>query len=558
MRTPMVLLKYLAKALANVLPGGPLAVDFVVDVLPEACKDAWELWSKDRSADERKADVEAVAQAGAEQIKEEVAEKVLEFAADKPQEVQETISFLLSQVPSMVRKSLRRPSEPTGMTVAPDREPKEAKDLLSFLPPRPPRFKSGDHFGDWEIVKLLGVGGFGEVWKARNPHMPSRPPVALKFCLDSNAAKVLRNEAAVLDRVMREGKHPGIVELLHTYLNSDTPCLEYEFVDGGDLEEEIQAWHRYETAPKPEQIAEAVLQMADTVGFAHKLNPPIVHRDLKPANILAKRTSEGTTTFKIADFGVGGVAANQIRRESMLGTTQGRLVSAVRGSFTPLYASPQQMRGDQPDPRDDVYALGVIWYQMLTCDLNNGRPGGVKYKNRLTEMGMTPGMIELLGSCFEDEPEDRPDNAADLAQKIRMQFAAGNTRPTPIGGSTKSGEETTEPIPQGPDASEWSSVVTLNVNDHFNIWRTQSGWLTEEMCKGYAVILKCVELEGTPTFRFVPFDNSKGNGMKLTDDPHQRSQWREIQWREITGYASNKQKVQLQVRFRLEPQLVRG
>jgi serine/threonine protein kinase len=76
------------------------------------------------------------------------------------------------------------------------------------------------------------------------------------------------------------------------------------------------------------------LQLAEIVALAHKLNPPIVHRDLKPANILVKRTPEETTAFKIADFGIGGVAANQIPRESARGTTQGRfLVSAVRGSF---------------------------------------------------------------------------------------------------------------------------------------------------------------------------------------------------------------------------------
>jgi hypothetical protein len=60
---------------------------------------------------------------------------------------------------------------------------------------------------------VLGVGGFGEVWKARNPHLASAAPVALKFCLDPSAAAVLRNEAAVLDRVMRQGRHPGIVQL---------------------------------------------------------------------------------------------------------------------------------------------------------------------------------------------------------------------------------------------------------------------------------------------------------------------------------------------------------
>src|SRR6185437_3406812 len=118
MRTPVVLLKYLAKALATALPGGPIVVDLVVDVLPEACKDAWDWWSKDRNPDERKADVEAVAQAGAEQIKQEVAEFVLEFASDKPTESQEMISLFLTKVPGELRKSLRQSREPSSNTLA--------------------------------------------------------------------------------------------------------------------------------------------------------------------------------------------------------------------------------------------------------------------------------------------------------------------------------------------------------------------------------------------------------------------------------------------------------
>ena len=89
--------------------------------------------------------------------------------------------------------------------------------------------------GNWELVELLGVGGFGEVWMARHPQLKGIAPVALKFCLDRSAADVLRNEADLLDRVMQQSAHRGIVPLRQAYLDADPLCLEYELVPGGDL-----------------------------------------------------------------------------------------------------------------------------------------------------------------------------------------------------------------------------------------------------------------------------------------------------------------------------------
>ena len=76
------------------------------------------------------------------------------------------------------------------------------------------------------------------------------------------------------------------------------------------------------------------------------------------------------------------------------------------------------MRGCDPDPRDDVHALGVIWYQILTGDLARGRPSGQGWRNRLVAQGMTPDQLNLLESCFEDHPDDRPADAAELAEKL--------------------------------------------------------------------------------------------------------------------------------------------
>jgi tetratricopeptide (TPR) repeat protein len=137
--------------------------------------------------------------------------------------------------------------------------------------------------------------------------------------------------------------------------------------------------------------------------------------------------------LRVADFGIGGLATRQAITEQTRGTSRGMfLVSALRGSCTPLYASPQQMRGAEPDPRDDVYALGVIWYQMLTGDLTTGRPGGTRWHRRLVEQGMPAEMVDLLGECFEDWPEDRVADAGILAGRLGALLPHEATKPATV------------------------------------------------------------------------------------------------------------------------------
>jgi len=394
-------------------------------VAGDAILEIWDSWNKEKQDPQEKlAEVQQLAQQSAGETRKMAADIVLELAADQPEEVRQTITTYLTQVPAMVRRSLRRPADPTGTTIPPGILMTNADDLLTLLPSKPSRFKPGDHppgIGDWELVELLGVGGFGEVWKARNPYFDSVSNVALKFCLDSEASRTLtlRHEAAILNQVMRQGKHEGIVQLRDSYLSANPPCLAYEYVEGGDLAGLIHDWHRSTTGCSPDRTARLMLQLAGIVGFAHRLNPAIVHRDLKPANILAQQASDGTIRLKVADFGIGGIAASQAIRESAKGMSQGMYLTALStGTYTPLYASPQQMARKPADPRDDVYSLGVIWYQMLTGDLNAGRPGGQRWRIELNERGLTPAMVELLERCFEDKPEYRPKDAAELAQQL--------------------------------------------------------------------------------------------------------------------------------------------
>jgi formylglycine-generating enzyme required for sulfatase activity len=415
--TPFALMKFVAKAALNVAGFG-VAGELAVDVLPDVARDVWNWWGKDKKPDQLRAEVQEVAQLTPAEARRQAERVVAEEAAGQPEAVKKALTAYLAQVPGAIRQSQRCPADPGGCSLLPSLSLAKSDDVLQLLPTQMPRHRPGDRppgIGDWELEELLGVGGFGEVWRARNPHLSD--PVALKFCLDPKAAQWLRHEAALLGRVMSQGKHPGIVPLLDTYLNGDPPCLKYEYVAGGDLSGLIGQWRH---SPPRNHVAECTRlmhELADVMAFAHRLHPPIVHRDLKPANILLQPTGDGAARVRVADFGIGGIAARHAREQATHGVTRGAfLATALRGACTPLYASPQQQRGEDPDPRDDVYALGIIWYQMLTGDLLTGAPAD--WRDELEGRRVPQDVLLLLGCCLASKADKRPASSAVLAEEL--------------------------------------------------------------------------------------------------------------------------------------------
>jgi hypothetical protein len=428
------------RALMGLMPFGEALYDLAAGT--------WEYLRGKPEADPR-AMAEQVAQASPAEVKKVAQQVAHEVAADQPVEVRLKLVSYLEQVPGAIRQSLRRPSDPSGTTLSPRFSLQRIEDCLQLLPARLPRFQPGDRpsgVGDWELVEMLGTGGFGEVWKARHIHFDGIAPVALKFCLDPAArSRLLQHEARVLNQVMKAGRHPGIVSLLDASLNAEPPCLRYELIEGGDLSVLIREGLEHSSdRPAWRQATDLVRQLAEIVGYAHRLNPPIVHRDLKPANILVARGPDGTYHLHVTDFGIGGIVAETTPTHTRTGPT------VVRGAHTPLYASPQQMHGDAPDPRDDVHALGVIWYQLLTSDLNTGTPTGL-WADDLEEQGMPRDLVRLLGACVASKSEKRPPDAAELAGKLAALLASevrpAAVRPKPVPVEVKP-EPTTPAIPE--------------------------------------------------------------------------------------------------------------
>ncbi len=231
----------------------------------------------------------------------------------------------------------------------------------------------------------------------------------------------------MLVRVRDQGNHAGIVQLRRTHLSAEPPFVEYEYIPGGDLTSIIPSWQALPAGQRIENAARLIHTLAGIVGFAHRVRPKaIVHRDLKPANVLVQAAGKNQFAVKLADFGIGGVVA---RHNLATVTSRGALATIARGSYTPLYASPEQRRGEDPDPRDDVHALGVVWLHLLTCDLT--LEVGEGWRRELAGLPLPAAMLDLLSACISQRAAHRPADGSELEARLGSLLGAPKVPPPP-------------------------------------------------------------------------------------------------------------------------------
>ncbi len=350
-------------------------------------------------------EIQQISQSSAEAIAT-LAQEIGHALTASPRE-QTALALYLAQIPTAIRHSQQRSQDPSGCTMAYDFVLRQPTDVLALLPTAIPQFCPGDELPGlpgWQLQRLLGMGGFGEVWLAGKQGFGSLLG-AVKFCRSDH----LWHEAKLIDRLLRCGHHPNIVRLLNVHLEGATPWLMYQYIEGGDLRQQMAQWARLPPHERQAVVRVALKTLATAMGYFHRLEPPIVHRDLKPANILYDPQGQ----LYITDFGIGGLAVPVIPGAM---TQSGHLRPSLYGSHTPGYASPQQGSGSAPNPQDDVYALGVLGYQML---MGQGTPGvGVDWADDLADMGIDPQLIAVLKKCVAHSPTRRWHDANAVAAAL--------------------------------------------------------------------------------------------------------------------------------------------
>ena len=210
-----------------------------------------------------------------------------------------------------------------------------------------PGDRSGQRIGAYELLRRVGRGGMGEVYEARRPGADFEQRVAIKLLrrgLDSDdiVRRFLRER-----RILAQLEHPGIARLIDGGLSEDgLPYLVMEFVDGSGLIDAANA-HALDLGTR----LQLFLKICDAVAYAHRRL--IVHRDLKPSNVLLTHDNQP----KLLDFGIAKLL-DEVEDEHRTGTGMRVL--------TPSYAAPEQILGQPISTATDVYALGVILYELLT------------------------------------------------------------------------------------------------------------------------------------------------------------------------------------------------
>ena len=211
-----------------------------------------------------------------------------------------------------------------------------------------------ERIGDCKVEKRLGVGGFGEVWLATQESDLLKRRVAIKLLKGGMDSATVLERFELERKVLSTLNHPNISRLFGGGVTEDgRSYFIMEFVEGLPLD----LWCKRQNLTVTERLA-IFRQVCSGVAHAHSVG--IVHRDLKPANVMV--TADGVP--KLLDFGIAKIINKDVQEQDRVQDMPGEV-----GPLTPMYASPEQWRGEPLSASTDIYSLGVILFETLTEQL---------------------------------------------------------------------------------------------------------------------------------------------------------------------------------------------
>jgi len=299
--------------------------------------------------------------------------------------------------------------------------PAGAQAASSSSAPEEGRFPPGTVLAQrYRILIRLGQGGMGEVYKATDLLLGQ--VVALKFLPEKLAGDPVAIERFRSEvRLARQVSHPNVCRVYDMGEAEGQLFLSMEYVDGEDLESLLRRIGRL----PPDKAAEIARQLSAGLGAAHEQG--VLHRDLKPGNIMI----DGRGQARITDFGLAGIA--------------GMVHPAEIRSGTPAYMAPEQLEGQEVTARSDIYALGLVLFEVFSGKRPFEAPGVAETLRKqkeappsLTRLArdVDPAVERAIARCLDPDPRKRPSSALSVAaalpggDPLAAALAAGET-PSP-------------------------------------------------------------------------------------------------------------------------------
>lgn len=271
--------------------------------------------------------------------------------------------------------------------------------------------------GRYQVESLLGRGGMSSVYKGFDPNL--QRPVAIKLIhrhLSERAEWVKRFEQEA--SAVAQLRHPNIIQVYDFNKTGSTYYMVMEYVAGQTLDKKLAALNSAKIRLPLHSVLNIMVTLCDAVGYAH--DQQIIHRDLKPSNIVMNLLDQPM----LMDFGIAKMVDSDMV-QTATGTTMG----------TAAYMAPEQVTGQEVDHRADLYALGVILYELLngTPPYQGKSPLTVMMKHvnedlpdiRLRHSGLPETIVAILEKALQKNPDDRFQSAAEMAVVLRM--LAGST-----------------------------------------------------------------------------------------------------------------------------------